>query len=84
MVEVMGDDGRSGSADVSDVADADPDASAADDDGTMALPKAMVSLNDDCEMRCADYNVLNTEQRGQGGPRPRRCSRSRELTVRYC
>jgi hypothetical protein len=33
MGEVMGDDGRSGSADVSDVADADPDASAADDDG---------------------------------------------------
>ena len=62
MVEAMGDDGRSGSADVLDGADADTDASAAYDDGTMALPKAIVTLNGDCEMRCADHNVLNTEQ----------------------
>ena len=60
----MGYDGRSGSTDVSDGADADTDASAAydcHDDGTLALPKAIVTLNGDCEMRCADHNVLNTE-----------------------
>ena len=42
-------------------ADADTDASAAFDDGTLALPKAIVTLNGVCEMRCADHNVLNTE-----------------------
>ena len=68
MMEAMGDDGRSGSADVYDGTDADTDASAADDDGTMALPKAIVTLNGDCEMRCADYNVLNTEQHGARRP----------------
>jgi hypothetical protein len=30
----------------------------------MALPKAIVTLNGDCEMWCADYNVLNTQQHG--------------------
>ena len=61
--EAMGDDGhsRSGSTDVSDGADADTDASAAYDDGTLALPKAIVTLNGDCEMRCAGHNVLNME-----------------------